>query len=111
MTEVLIEFEEALGRLDQDKEFLITLLNELLIQIDESWDELNTSVTESDYAKLRYISHSIKGAASSLGVVGMAEIFSQLEDMAARNSASGAPKLLKIVESQKMELIEFLQNV
>ncbi|MGD9900755.1 MAG: Hpt domain-containing protein [Calditrichaceae bacterium] len=111
MTKVLIEFDEALERLDQDKEFLITLLNELLIQIDESWDGLLTSVAESDYAKLRYISHSIKGAASSLGVVGMAEIFSQLEDMAAMNSASDAPELLRVVESQKAELIEFLHNV
>lgn len=110
MTEVLIKFDEALERLDQDKKFLMTLLNELLIQIDENWEELERSVAQSDYAKMRYIAHSIKGAASSLGVVGMADIFAQLEDMAAGNNASSAPKLLRVVESQKAELIEFLKN-
>jgi len=111
MAEALIDFENAMERLGDDKEFLIELLNELIEQVNSSQDSLKAAVEEKNYDELRFVAHGLKGAAANLDVSRMARIFKSLEDMGAQNNTDGAENLIKEAEESNKELAVFLENI
>jgi HPt (histidine-containing phosphotransfer) domain-containing protein len=111
MTETFFDYAEALERLDNDEEFLLELLNELVDQIDESLPDLKSAIEEKDHDSLRAVAHSIKGAAANLNVNEMAEVYFELEKLGRDGSTNGADSLLEQAIELNEKLREFLKNI
>jgi HPt (histidine-containing phosphotransfer) domain-containing protein len=110
MAEKLLDFNEALERLGGDTEFLTELLHELLSQIDQNFEELKKAVNEKNYAELKSLSHSLKGASANLNVTRMASRFLMLEDLGASQSTDGANDVLNLIAEDRKELKSFLSQ-
>ena len=90
MSGKLLDYQEALDRLGGDEEFLNELLQELLIQIDQNFNEIKLAIENKNFEELKLISHSLKGASANLNVTRMANHFLNLEDIGSSNSTKGA---------------------
>ncbi|KAA3617733.1 MAG: hypothetical protein D8M58_00745 [Calditrichaeota bacterium] len=110
MSGKLIDYQEALDRLGGDEEFLNELLQELLIQIDQNFDEIKKAIENKNYDELKSISHSLKGASANLNVTRMANHFLTLEDLGTANSIEGASDILHLVGQDRNELESFLNQ-
>lgn len=110
MAEKLLDFDEALERLGGDAEFLTELLYELLSQIDQNFGEIKKAINDKNYAELKSLSHSLKGASANLNVTRMASRFLMLEDLGASNSVEGADDILNLIAQDRLELQSFLSQ-
>lgn len=110
MSGKLIDYQEALNRLGGDEEFLNELLHELLIQIDQNFDEIKVAIESKNYENLKMISHSLKGASANLNVDRIANHFLILEDLGSSNSIEGAADVLELVGEDRNELEIFLNH-
>ena len=106
----LLDYHEALDRLGGDEEFLNELLQELLIQIDQNFNEIKLAIENKNFSELKMISHSLKGASANLNVTRMADHFLSLEDLGSSNSIDGASDILELVGEDRNELEVFLSQ-
>lgn len=104
MVTKLIDFEVALNRLGNDEEFLLEMLDELIIQFDESIPDLHAAITNSDFANVRMLAHSMKGASSSLGADRIADYFQQLEKKGSDQNLDGADELMEKINFTFVEM-------
>lgn len=111
MAEPFFDYQAAIERLDDDEEFLVELLNELVIQIDESWPSFKEAVDSADFDSMRAKAHSIKGAAANLNVEKVAEIFYGLEQLGHNKSMEGVDDLLQQARHYNELLRDFLKTV
>jgi HPt (histidine-containing phosphotransfer) domain-containing protein len=110
MSTNLIDYQEALDRLGGDEEFLTELLEELIIQIDQNYKDIQKAINEKNFGELRSLSHSLKGASANLNVTRLAGHFLHLEDLGSSNSVDGAEELLEAVGNDRKELEIFLNQ-
>lgn len=110
MSEKLLDFDEALERLGGDAEFLTELLEELLYQVDQNYEEIKRAIDERNFDDLKTLSHSLKGASANLNVTRMATHFLKLEDLGNSKRLDGAEELLSKVAVDRDELQIFLSK-
>ena len=110
MSRKLLDYQEALVRLGGDEEFLNELLHELLIQIDQNFDEIKEAIESKNFEELKALSHSLKGASANLNVTRIANHFLNLEDLGNSNSIEGASDILELVGEDRNELEVFLNR-
>ncbi len=110
MAEELINYPEALERLGGDEEFLLELLEELLVQVDENLPSIKNAVSDQQFDDLRALSHSLKGASANLNVTRMAAHFCELENRGQDKVIDDVQKFIELVENDRHELEQFLHR-
>lgn len=107
----LIDFDVAMDRLGDDKEFLIEMLHELVLQIEESHVPLKHSIESNDFTEFRHHAHGLKGAAANLNAERSAEIYKELEELARNGQVNGAGDLFVQAEKAKEDLKQYLDQL
>lgn len=110
MAEELINYTEALERLGGDEEFLLELLEELLVQVNENLPAIKNAISDQQFDDLRSLSHSLKGASANLNVTRMAAHFYELENRGQAKDIDDAQKFIELVENDRHELEQFLHR-
>ncbi len=110
MAEELINYPEALERLGGDEEFLLELLQELLVQVDENLPSIKNAVSDHQFDDLKALSHSLKGASANLNVTRMAAHFYELEHRGQNRIIDDIDKYIELVENDRAELEQFLNK-
>jgi HPt (histidine-containing phosphotransfer) domain-containing protein len=106
----LIDLDVAVERLGGDREFLFELLNEMVGQLDETIENLETAISASEYTDVRSIAHGMKGAASNLGADRITDYFKELEDKGASENLDGAEVLIEKIRTTHKDMVEFLNT-
>jgi HPt (histidine-containing phosphotransfer) domain-containing protein len=111
MDEPILNLESALDRLGGDKEFLMELLNELVIQIDSGFSDLENAVAQSDLDRIKRTAHGFKGASANLNADRLAKLFSELELLGENPDRTAGHSLLDKIRENVKELKELLLNL
>ncbi|MCD4693502.1 MAG: Hpt domain-containing protein [Calditrichales bacterium] len=111
MDKKLIEYDVVIKLVDGDEEFLLELLNELIIQIDDCIKPIREAIKSSDYDSIKSLCHKLKGASANLSVNRTADYCRQLEDMVKKQNLDGAETLLEDIEKSKNDLDIYLKNL
>lgn len=102
MSEVVIDVEEFLERVQDDKELFFELFEIFVEDFEEKRKGLSQAVENKDYAQLRSIGHSLKGASGNISAKVLRNIAITLEDMGKNNEMTGVEEfLIKIDEAFK----------
>ena len=94
MSETIIDVEEFLERVQDDKELLVELLDIYSGDYQTKRKQLTKAVKEKDFDEVKSISHSLKGASGNISAKKMREIFMVIEDKSRNNDLSGVDNLL-----------------
>jgi signal transduction histidine kinase/DNA-binding NarL/FixJ family response regulator len=92
---IAFDREGTLARLDGDEELLATLLEIALEDLPESIQKLIEALQSGKNGELSRLAHTIKGAASNVGGVRLAECASQLECYATEGNVDSLGALAK----------------
>ncbi len=110
MNQALINWQEALRRIGDDEEFLVELLKELGVQLEEQLDSLKAAVMNAEYDQVSRIAHSLKGAASNLNADRFADLFLTLENMGRDKNLTQAGETLQAIDDTKQEFDRYLEQ-
>ncbi len=111
MSEQVVNLEQALERLGDDKEFILELLTELTEQVDKTIPQFEEAIKSSNYDQINSLAHGLKGASANLNADQMAELFKELEILGKnKNLAQASDLITKSIEANK-SLKEYLETI
>ncbi|MCB9418565.1 MAG: Hpt domain-containing protein [Ardenticatenaceae bacterium] len=91
-TKMLAELQESMG--DIAESLLPELAPMLLEDAPEMLKSLSLAIRAGNGAKVKELAHTLKGSCASMGIVGLAAICQDIENMGKMNEMANAPDRL-----------------
>lgn len=107
MNQDIIDLPEVLERVQNDKELLAELIDIFLEDCPAKIGSIRESVKKKDFAQLRDVAHSIKGASGNISAKKLHAIFLQIEQAGKNNSLEGMEALLEELDRHFREFREY----
>lgn len=104
MAEDIIDLKDVLDRVQDDKELLLELLDIYQEDFVTKRQALGEAVAAKDFAKIKEVAHSMKGASGNISAKRMHETCLQMEQLARAGDISGIPGLVQTIDSQFEEV-------
>ncbi len=111
MNTAVMDYQSALERIGGDNEFLVELLDEMMLQLDDGIETIKKAIAESDFETLKRTAHGLKGAAANLEINHLAELFKELEMLGGQGTSEGADRLLRSIAQGRDDLEKFLSTI
>jgi len=111
MNTTVMDYQSALERIGGDNEFLIELLDEMMLQLDDGVEIIKKAITELDFETLKRTAHGLKGAAANLEINHLAGLFKELEMLGGQGSVDGAERILQSIEQGRDDLENFISAI
>jgi len=100
MNENVLDLNEFLQRVQEDKELLVELLDIFSEDFAGKRKSLGEAVTQEDYEQVRNIAHSLKGASGNISAKNLREIFMKVEDMGKRGEFQNIEQLMSEADKE-----------
>ena len=100
MSDDVIDLNEFLERVQEDKELLVELLDIFMEDYGEKRVLLEDALSNSNYEEVKNIAHSLKGASGNISAKPLREIFLQLEAMGDKKDFSAWKELLSDLDQR-----------
>ena len=111
MADEILDVNEFMERVQDDKELLLELLDIFVSDYQEKEKLMQTAVSGNDHEQIKSISHSLKGASGNISAKKLRETFVKLEELGKNNDTSGADELLSTMNQQFEELLVRIKSV
>ncbi len=105
-----INLEQAVDEFDNDREFLMEILNGFLENVKVQIKILNQAISEDDSEKVVKEAHSIAGGATNLCAHELGRIAIELEDLGRANTLESGREIFRQLESEYNRLRDFVTN-
>jgi len=107
MSDDAIDLPEALERVQDDKGFLVELLDVFQEDFSKKRAVLAEALTTKDIAKVREVAHSMKGSSGNISAKRMYATCLGLEKLAKTNSTDGMQDLARDLDVQFADVQAF----
>jgi len=104
MSEQVVDVEEALERVQDDRELLIELFDIFQEDYAKKRKEIDDVLSKGDFDQLKNIAHSIKGASSNISAKNIYVSLLELESIAADGEVERINELMKLIDVKHDEL-------
>lgn len=103
--------EEALERLNGDREFLNELLSDFIQMADEEMENLRNALRGNDTSAAVVSSHGMKGAAANLSAKAFAEEARRIEMLCRESRLEDAQENLQGLQARLEELRKYVSSL
>ncbi len=104
MSDDIIDLPDVLERVQDDKELLLELLDIYQEDFLIKREALAEAITKKDFAKIKEVAHSMKGASGNISAKRLYATCLQLEQQAKEGNSVGLEDSLKTIDSQFEEI-------
>ena len=111
MGEAVLDIEEFLERVQDDKELLFELFEIFIEDFEEKRGLLSKAVAEKDYENVRGIAHSMKGASGNISAKTVRSISMTLENMGKESRLDGVEEILAQLDKAFEALVVRIEEV
>ena len=111
MSKDIIDVDDALDRVQDDKELFLELLDIFQEDYVEKRRHLGQFVAANDLEQAANTAHSLKGAAGNISAGGVNKICAQIEQLAEDKTSTDYPGLLKKLDEQYRLLDERIKII
>lgn len=111
MADEILDVNEFMERVQDDKELLLELLDIFVSDYQEKEKLMKIAVSGNDHEQIKSIAHSLKGASGNISAKKLRETFMKLEELGKNNDTSGADELLSTMNQQFEELLVRIESV
>ncbi len=105
-----INLDQAVKEFDNDREFLMEVLNGFLANVQVQIKILNQAISDDDSEKIVKEAHSIAGGATNLSAYEFGRIASELENLGRANALKNSHEIFKQLECEYIRLKDFVTN-
>ena len=107
----IIDINDFLERVAEDKELLMELLNDFIEDYKEKRKLLDEAIEKKDFERIAVVVHTIKGAASNISVKVMANCCMIMEQLAINKEMDLIKELVADLDGQFSELTEYFYKL
>ncbi|MCK5214613.1 MAG: Hpt domain-containing protein [Candidatus Omnitrophica bacterium] len=107
MSKEILDLEDALERVMGDEELLLELMGDFQAHYIESRQKLAQLSTQKDFAQMKDVIHSMKGAAGNLSIHAMHTCLVMAELLAGERKEGLILGLLEDIDKQFNEFLDF----
>jgi len=111
MSEQVLDLDEFMERVQDDKELLFELLDIFVQDFQVKREQIKEAVEKSDFEVIRSVAHSLKGASGNISAKLMRETFFDLEELGKNNDLTGTDELLSTMNQQFEALNERINQL
>ncbi len=107
-TKMLAELQESMGDIAED--LLPELAPMLLEDAPDMLNSLNLAISAGNGPKVKELAHTLKGSCASMGIVGLANICQEIENMGKSGDLSRAPDQLEFAKAEYEQVEQVLNR-
>ncbi len=111
MSEQVIDLDEFLERVQEDKELLLELLDIFQDDFATKRKMLGEAVESNDLEQIKNISHSLKGASGNISAKPLREVFVKFEDMGRIGDLKEAGDVLAVLDKESEALFNHMDEL
>ena len=111
MNKEILDLDEFMERVQDDKELLLELLDIFSEDYTKKRILLEKNIKKNDYNEVRGIAHSLKGASSNISAKPLHQLMSDLEDAGINQVLDGAEDLLKRLDVEYKKLSDEMDEI
>jgi len=111
MSQDVIDLNEFMERVQDDKELLLELLDIFSDDSQEKMKNLKVAIQQNDYETVKSIAHSLKGASGNISAKALRQSLMKLEEMGKVNDLGQAPALYQEMEVQLADLFKRIEEI
>jgi len=111
MSDGVIDVEEFLERVQDDKELFFELLEIFSEDFVEKRTALGTAVESQDFEQIRSVAHSLKGASGNISAKALRAVCLRLEEMGRNNDLGDIDKLLTDLDQTFTDLTACIEEL
>ena len=105
MEEKVLDLEDVLERVQDDRALLLELFDIFEKDYIEKRQRLNELVKESNLTEIRDVSHSMKGAAGNISAKALFSSCARIEQLADKKDLNSIKPILSMLDKQFADLI------
>ncbi len=106
MVEQIINLEEFMDRVQDDKELLFELLDIFIGDFQTKRKALEEAIGKRDFETVEHISHFLKGSCGNISVESLRAIFCKLEERGKKSDLEGVEEWLEDIDRGFEELVK-----
>ncbi len=111
MENEILDYQEVMERVENDRELLIELIEIFLDDCPPKIRKIREAAAGGDYTQMSDMAHSLKGSSGNLAAKKMSSLFLQIEQKGKSQDASGVDDILGDAEALLQELRGYLQKL
>jgi HPt (histidine-containing phosphotransfer) domain-containing protein len=104
MNKEILDFEEFMNRVQDDKELFLELLDIFVNDFHKKRNELDTAIAGKDAMAVEHIAHFLKGSCGNISAKSLRSVFVILEEKAKRGDLEGLQAYLPDIDRKFEEL-------
>jgi HPt (histidine-containing phosphotransfer) domain-containing protein len=108
MSEKILDFEDFMNRVQDDKELFFELLDIFVQDFQTKRQELEEAVKQSDSQTIEHVAHFLKGSCGNISAKSMRAIFTIMEEKGIRGILEGLEQDLEDVDQKYEELVKYI---
>lgn len=105
MSEKLLDYEEFMNRVQNDKELFFELLDIFVQDFQMKRQELTEAIKNNDFKAIEHVAHFLKGSCGNISAKSLRDIFVRLEKKGARNIMEDLEQDLQDIDRIYEELV------
>jgi two-component system, sensor histidine kinase and response regulator len=106
-----INIAEVLSRFSDDREFLVDMLGEFLLQMQERIQQLHAAIEVLNGPELARLAHNVKGIASNFGAEPLTTYARETEVFAKEENYAAVQEWIVKIENEMPRLQDFYKRV
>jgi len=108
MNNEVLDLEEFLERVQNDKELLFELLDIFISDFQGKRKELEGALNSNNYETVEHVAHFLKGSCGNISAKSLRDIFIVMEDKGRDNDLAGLEGYLKDIDQNFEELVKYV---
>jgi len=111
MSNDILDLDDFLDRVQNDKELLLELLDIFVSDFHLKRKELEAAFIMNDSSKVEHVAHFLKGSCGNISAAALRQLFLELEQMGKDDSLRDKEKYLDSIDQQFEKLVHYIGEI
>ena len=111
MSEQILDLDDFLERVQDDKELLVELLDIFVTDYHEKRQALEEAFNNKDYRTIEHVAHFLKGSCGNISAAPLRAIFLELEQKGKDQNVDDPQKYLDEIDTKFEELAAYIGEI
>jgi HPt (histidine-containing phosphotransfer) domain-containing protein len=111
MSDDILDLNDFMERVQNDKELLLELLDIFTSDFEEKRRELEDAFNRNDPLTVEHVAHFLKGSCSNISAGLLRQLFFELEKKGRDNDLSDKEKYLNAIDREYQQLVNYLGEI
>lgn len=111
MSDKILDLNDFMERVQNDKELLLELLDIFVSDFEEKRKEMENAFNKNDASTVEHVAHFLKGSCGNISAGPLGQLFMELEKKGRNGDLSGKEKYLSDIDREFEQLVTYIGEI